>query len=85
MHGAKMRGVRQQLRLTQTALKDVLNERLGRSYDKPRISRWENDHEPIPDDVQAELERLVSEQPRNARVVALANQGQKAQAHGSVR
>jgi chromosome partitioning protein len=74
MQGEKMRGLRQQLRLTQTALKDVLNERLGRSYDKPRISRWENGHEPIPDDVQAELERLVREQPRNARVIALANQ-----------
>jgi chromosome partitioning protein len=74
MHGAKMRGARQQLRLTQTALKDVLNERLGRSYDKPRISRWENGHEPIPDEVLTELKRLVSEQPRNARVVALANQ-----------
>jgi chromosome partitioning protein len=74
MHGEKMRGLRQHLRLTQTALKDILNERLGRSYDKPKISRWENDHEPIPDDVGAELERLASEQPRNARVIALANQ-----------
>jgi chromosome partitioning protein len=74
MDGAKMREVRQQLRLTQTALKDALNERLRRSYDKPKISRWENGHELIPDDVQAELRRMLAEQPRNARILALANQ-----------
>jgi chromosome partitioning protein len=74
MHGDAMRALRQELRLSQTALKDILNTRLGRSYDKPRISRWENGREPVPEDVAAELEALSKGRAREARVIALANQ-----------
>lgn len=74
MDGARVRAIRQRLRMTQATLKDALNERLGRSYDKPKVSRWENGHEAVPDDVQAELARMLAEQPRDARVIALANQ-----------
>ena len=48
MDGSRMRELRQQLRLSQTELKDNLNQRLGRSYDKPKVSRWENGREPVP-------------------------------------
>ena len=74
MQGKVMRTLRQELRLSQTALKDILNTRLGRSYDKPRVSRWENDRDPIPDDVAAELLNLAKGRAREARVIALANQ-----------
>ena len=50
-----MRELRQSLRLSQAALKDELNRRLDRSYDNPKISRWENGREPVPDDVADEL------------------------------
>jgi len=39
MNGEQMRALRQGLRLSQAELKDALNRRLGRSYDKPKISR----------------------------------------------
>lgn len=74
MDGQTMRGLRQQLRLSQGELKDGLNERMGRSYDKPKISRWENGREAIPDDVASHLAALVSGRPRNARAIVLANQ-----------
>lgn len=69
-----MRDLRQQLRLSQAALRDELNRRLGRSYDKHKVSRWENGHEPIPDDVAAELELMATGRPRDARAIVLANQ-----------
>lgn len=69
-----MRGLRQQLRLSQVDLKDELNKRLGRSYDKPKVSRWENAREPIPEDVGAELVAMSEKLPRNARAVVFANQ-----------
>jgi chromosome partitioning protein len=74
MKGERMRELRQGLRLSQAELKDELNRRLGRSYDKPKVSRWENAREPIPDEVARELERMVAGQARVARVIALANQ-----------
>jgi chromosome partitioning protein len=73
MQGEMMRRLRQELRLSQTALKDILNVRLNRSYDKPRVSRWENGRDPIPDDVAAELNALAKGRGREARVIALAN------------
>lgn len=54
-----MRELRQQLRLSQTELKEQLNQRLGRSYDKHKVSRWENGREPIPEDVAMELDAMV--------------------------
>lgn len=74
MNGDRMRELRQILRLSQGDLKDMLNQRLSRSYDKPKISRWENGKEPIPDDVTAELEKIAARKPHNAKVFVLANQ-----------
>lgn len=69
-----MRELRQKLRLSQGSLKDELNRRLRRSYDKPKISRWENGREPIPEDVAVELAALSERRPHDARVIVLANQ-----------
>jgi chromosome partitioning protein len=69
-----MRALRLSLRLSQAELKAELNRRLGRSYDKPRISRWENGREPVPEDVAAALVDLAARRPRAARVIVLANQ-----------
>jgi chromosome partitioning protein len=74
MQGERVRELRQGLRLSQAALRDELNRRLGRSYDNPKISRWENGREPVPDDVADELVALSTGSPRKARVIALANQ-----------
>jgi chromosome partitioning protein len=74
MNGEELRRLRQQLRLSQSELKDRLNDRLGRSYDKPKISRWENGREPIPEEAARSLAQLASHQPRHARIILLANQ-----------
>jgi chromosome partitioning protein len=74
MQGEAFRLARLRLRLSQAEIKDALNGRLGRSYDKPRVSRWENGHEPIPADVAAEIEALAAGRPRQAHILALANQ-----------
>src|SRR5512132_1343639 len=74
MRGSRMRELRQQLRLSQTELKDKLNQRLGRSYDKPKVSRWENDREPVPEDVAMELDTMAVERKPDARALVLANQ-----------
>jgi chromosome partitioning protein len=74
MDGTALRMLRQQLRLSQSALKATLNQSLGRSYDKPRISRWENGHESVPEEVVRTLRALVGGQPRQARILVLANQ-----------
>lgn len=69
-----MQDLRRQLRLSQADLKGLLNSRLKRSYDKPKISRWENGREPIPEDVAATLEGMMTSRPRDARIMVLANQ-----------
>ncbi len=69
-----MRAARLGLRLSQGELKDDLNRRLGRSYDKPKVSRWENGREPIPEDVALVLEELARGRQRGARTLVLANQ-----------
>jgi chromosome partitioning protein len=74
MDGERLRDLRQQLRMSQSELKQRLNERLGRSYDKPKISRWENGRESIPEDVAIELGDMVRTRPRDARAIVLANQ-----------
>jgi chromosome partitioning protein len=70
MDGQELR----RMRLSQADLKDALNRRLGRTYDKPKISRWENGREPIPEDVAMEIEKMTSHRPRDARVIVFANQ-----------
>ncbi|MBS0961234.1 ParA family protein [Acetobacter thailandicus] len=74
MNAQKFRTHRLTLRLSQGEIKDELNRRLGRSYDKPKISRWENEKEPIPDDVSEILEKMISTRKQSARVLVLANQ-----------
>ena len=74
MDGSGLRQSRLMLRLSQTDLAEALNAKLGRSYDKPRVSRWENKHEPVPDDVAAVVEGLSASRPGVARVVVFANQ-----------
>lgn len=74
MDGKMLRELRLRLRLSQGELKDELNRQLGRSYDKPKISRWENEREPIPDDVATVLASIDSNQHAMARVLVLSNQ-----------
>ncbi|MDX2101829.1 MAG: XRE family transcriptional regulator [Alphaproteobacteria bacterium] len=74
MSGDELKAYRQRLRLTQAELSDLLNRRLGRSYDKPRVSRWENGRELVPADVLAVVAEEVAGRPKRARVIALANQ-----------
>lgn len=72
--GDVFRAFREQLGHSQTALKDLLNRRLDRSYDKSRISRWENGRESIPFEVAREVEALCANSGKKAKVVAFANQ-----------
>ncbi|CEF57409.1 AAA family ATPase [Acetobacter ghanensis] len=65
---------RDRLSLSQSQLKDLLNERLNRNYDRHTISRWENGKQPIPADVANELEALVNRAPRETTVISFANQ-----------
>jgi chromosome partitioning protein len=74
MRGERLHELRQRLRCSQGELKDELNRRLGRSYDKPKISRWENGRDPIPEDVSMELEAMLAHHSRDARAIVLANQ-----------
>ena len=74
MDGSALRRSRLRLRFSQSEFAEALNARLGRSYDKPRVSRWENAHEPVPDDVATAVEGLSAAQPGGARVVVFANQ-----------
>ena len=69
-----MRRARLLLRLSQTDLAEALNAKLNRSYDKPRVSRWENQREPVPDEVAAAVEGLAASRPGTARTIVLANQ-----------
>ena len=74
MDGSGLRQSRLRLRLTQDGLAEALNAKLGRTYDKLRISRWENKREPVPDDVAAVTGSLASLQTGTARVIVFANQ-----------
>lgn len=74
MDGSALRRSRLRLRFSQSEFAEALNARLGRSYDKPRVSRWENAREPVPDDVATAVEGLSAAQPGAARVVVFANQ-----------
>lgn len=74
MDGDSLRSAREEMKLSQSELKDLLNAALGRSYDKPRLSRWENNREAIPQDVAAQIELLLELRAAKARVITLANQ-----------
>ncbi len=60
--------------MSQADLMTRLNQVIGRKYDKPKLSRWENGKEPVPTEVQAALARMLEAKPANAQVLVLANQ-----------
>lgn len=72
MAGEGLKAFRKRKGLTQEGCARHLNEALGRSYDKARISRWESGKEPVPDAVL----RLIGGggQPGRARIIACSNQ-----------
>jgi chromosome partitioning protein len=74
MEGQELRHLRLVMRMSQGDLKNELNRRFSRSYDKPRVSRWENCREPIPKEVAAEVENMSTHCPCEARVIVFANQ-----------
>ncbi|OYQ36253.1 hypothetical protein CHU95_05570 [Niveispirillum lacus] len=72
MSGDALKAFRKRKELTQEACARHLNEALGRSYDKARISRWESGKEPVPDAVLRLIG--VGAKPGQARVIACSNQ-----------
>jgi chromosome partitioning protein len=74
MDGQAFRQIRESLKRSQGELRLILNTRLGRAYDKSRLSRWENDREAIPADVAIEMNNLHSQRTVHGKIIALANQ-----------
>ncbi|NVN06759.1 ParA family protein [Asaia spathodeae] len=74
MQGDEFRTAREEMRLSQVEMKEILNTRLSRSYDKSRVSRWENDREPIPGEVSRLIIDLLDQRRAKARIIAFANQ-----------
>ncbi|MBP7339946.1 AAA family ATPase [Niveispirillum sp.] len=72
MSGDALKAFRKRKELTQEACARHLNEALGRSYDKARVSRWESGKEPVPDAVLRLIG--VGARPGQARVIACSNQ-----------
>lgn len=70
----RLRELREELGLSQSELKDTLNARLNRSYDRHTVSRWENGRQPIPQEVEEELLSLKNQEQRQTTVIAFANQ-----------
>lgn len=68
------RASREQLGLTQSQLKDALNLRLSRSYDRHTISRWENGRQPVPADVMEELVGICQRDKKQTKIITFANQ-----------
>lgn len=67
-----MRAKRIQMGLTQQEFADFLNSRLGRRYDKARISKWESKKEDVPALVALTLNSI--DQGRRTITIAVANQ-----------
>lgn len=81
MDGTRLKALREARGLSQADFAKWLNERVGRSYDRQRVSKWEVGAERIPQIVAgnleiAELERpcLDNDAPRRGLTVAAANQ-----------
>lgn len=74
MDGAALRAAREARGDTQQAFADWLNARLGRRYDKGRISRWEGGTEKIPQAVADILVAPIHRQRDRATVIAISNQ-----------
>ena len=68
------KAARDQLSLSQSQLKDLLNQRLNRNYDRHTISRWENGKKPVPSEVAEELKSLLKRDPQSTKVITFANQ-----------
>ncbi|MDQ2104671.1 AAA family ATPase [Azospirillum isscasi] len=73
--GDEMRQLRERRGENQTQFADWLNDGLGRSYTKAKISRWEGGAERIPQQVQDFLaDQTTEDRPRSATFLAIANQ-----------
>jgi chromosome partitioning protein len=82
MTGDELRALREGRKMGQPELAAHLNAKLGRKYDRNRISRWENGAEAIPQLVAAALQGGIGADPAGipaavhgpAQVVVLVNQ-----------
>lgn len=77
MDGGELRAAREARGQGQAEFAQWLNERLGRRYDRARISRWESGGERVPRQVAeviAELRQTEEARPRVAYCVAVALQ-----------
>ena len=79
MTSDELKALRDRLGLTQSAMAAWLNERMGRRYDKQRISKWETGRETIPREVvgvvvMASLPALPPDPVGGAVTVAVALQ-----------
>ncbi|MFV3077424.1 AAA family ATPase [Niveispirillum fermenti] len=71
MQGDLLKAYRRKRGLSQEDFAALLNGRLGRSYDKAKVSRWENGREAVPDPVADFMRRGTR---TRARIIAIANQ-----------
>lgn len=71
MDGELIRAYRARRSLSQDAFAQLLNQTLDRSYDKAKVSRWENGREPVPDPVRDFMGRGTRSR---ARIIVTANQ-----------
>ncbi|GGE73333.1 chromosome partitioning protein [Niveispirillum cyanobacteriorum] len=74
MDGAALRAAREARGDTQQAFADWLNARLGRRYDKGRVSRWEGGTEKIPQAVADIVVAPARRQRDRATIIAISNQ-----------
>ncbi|WP_142846724.1 AAA family ATPase [Telmatospirillum sp. J64-1] len=81
MNGAELRQIREARGFDQQEFAEMLNDALGRKYDKPKISRWENGAERVPQLVAQYLKASNSQPsgiptaiPGPALVMATLNQ-----------
>lgn len=72
--GDWLRASREQLGLSQSDLRNILNSSLNRAYDKSRISRWENGKENIPVEIKKQIQNLINLREKRAKVITFANQ-----------
>lgn len=79
MSNETLKSLRERLGLTQPGMAAWLNERMGRRYDKQRISKWETGRETVPREVagvllMAALPTLPADPARQALTLAVALQ-----------
>lgn len=71
MDGELLKAYRRKRGLSQEGFAAMLNGKLDRSYDKAKVSRWENGKEPVPEPVENFMRRGTR---TRARIIATANQ-----------